>query len=117
MIRARITIDIAFYGDDSDAESAVAALRQAGFEVVRMPDELRSYHSRLNFPEDSFWEASTEALVYSFDIYGDAPPVFEIGCKVTDIVEPFGGKCVGWGPVRPDYIPFECWLVDRDDGN
>ena len=119
MIRARITIDIAFRDDDSDAESAVAALRQAGFEVVRMPDELRSYHSRLNFPEDSFWEASTEASVDSLDdeLACVAEPCFSIGSKVVDIVEPFGGECVGWGPVKPDYIPFECWLVDRDDGN
>ena len=119
MIRARITIDIAFYGDDSDPEGAAAALRRAGFEVVRMPEELRPHHARLLFPDNSFWEASTEASVDSLDdeLACVAEPCFSIGSKVVDIVEPFGGECVGWGPVKPDYIPFECWLVDRDDGN
>jgi hypothetical protein len=59
MKRARITGSICFPGDDdSDAEGAVAALRQAGFEVVGMPEEFRSRFSRLYFPDDSFWEAS-----------------------------------------------------------
>jgi len=110
MKRARITIDIAFPGDDSDPESAVDTLRQAGFEVVRMPEQLRSRHSRLNFPEDSFWEAS-------IDGFDDEPSVYAIGEAVDAIVSRFGGTCEEWGPVGPDYIPFECWLIGRRDGN
>jgi hypothetical protein len=61
MKRARITVAIAFLGADSNPESAVDTLRQAGFKVVGMPEEL-SRHSRLIFPEDSFWEASIDGF-------------------------------------------------------
>jgi hypothetical protein len=106
MKRTRITGSIAFPGDDSDPESAVAALRQSGFEVIGMPEELRSRYSRLHFPYDSFWEASKDG-------FDNERSVDMIKDEIDAIVDRFGGLCDECDVAGPDYIPFECWLIGR----
>jgi hypothetical protein len=92
----------------SDPEGAVTALRQAGFKVVGMPEELRSRESRLLFPYDSFWEVS-------IDGFDDEQSMNALWDKANAIVQPFGGIVDDWGVAGPDYMPFDCWLESRHD--
>jgi hypothetical protein len=93
---------IAFGGvcENLDVDAAAAKLRQAGYEVFRLPDK---YRERLFHPLDDFIEAHIEGP--------DDPEVIDdvlnaMEREVSAIVDKYGGDCAEWGLVEPDHIPF-----------
>jgi hypothetical protein len=82
------------YGDPefTNVNAAAAELRQAGFEVFRLPDK---YHSLMAHPFDDFVEVRFEG--------SDDPDVHpDHYCDVINaIVSKYGGDCIEWGPIEP----------------
>src|SRR5262249_1354751 len=79
-----------------DVDRAAFELRQAGYEVTRLPDRLGG---RLAHPLDDFIEAYIEGP--------DDPKVIRAIMKEVDaIVGRYGGECFECGPIGPDHTPF-----------
>ena len=79
-----------------DVDRAADELRQAGYEVTRLPDRLGA---RLAHPLDDFIEAYIEGP--------DDPEVINaIMMEVDAIVGRYGGLCFECGPIGPDHTPF-----------
>jgi hypothetical protein len=74
-----------------DADEAAAALREAGYDVARMPEHLLATVDVLG---DEFIEASKS---------GDPDKIWE---EVKKIVEPYNGDATECGEVPADYAPF-----------
>ena len=79
-----------------DPERAAAELRQAGYDVFRMPDK---YSFQLAHPLDDF----IEAVIDGSD---DDKVIGAIMKEVDAIVERYGGLCRECGPIGRDYVPF-----------
>jgi hypothetical protein len=82
-----------------DVDAAADALKEAGYEVHRLPEKLRK---RLDHPLDDFLEAWIED---DDDDYGMEAVMDE----VESIVAPYGGACHECGPVAPGQAPFTHW--------
>jgi hypothetical protein len=79
-------------------DSAAAEFRQAGYAVVRFPNELCE---TLVHPRDDFLEVfSSEGA--------DADGVWE---HVAEIASKYGALCDCVGPMQKDYVPF-AWARD-----
>lgn len=79
-----------------DPDLAAAELRQAGYEVLLLPDR---YSPRLAHPLDDFIEAVT--------VGPDDPKIIDaIMDEVDAIVGKYGGACFECGPIESDHIPF-----------
>lgn len=79
-----------------DVDVAANALRQAGYEVHRLPDE---YGGLLMHPLDDFIEAVIEGP-------DDDQIISAVMREVGAIVYKFGGACFECGPIGQDYVPF-----------
>jgi hypothetical protein len=100
---------IAFSGEPKGRDIAAAAeLRQAGYQVFRIPDK---YRNRLAHPLDNGLEAVIDGA--------DENTIKE---DVNAIVAKFGGRCVECGRIEPGYTPFadlfedHMQRLDRPDG-
>jgi hypothetical protein len=82
-----------------DVDVAAGALRKAGYEVNRTPDQ---YGGRLEHPLDDFLELRIEGP-------DDDKIITAIMNEVNAIVEQYGGLCYECGPVDPDQAPFADW--------
>jgi hypothetical protein len=91
-------------GVEHDSDGAADALRDAGYEVHRMPE----VHPEL-VPGDDFIEAITEGPA------GPAPNdlAYPVGKLVHAMMQEvgewadcYGGVCMECGPVEDDYVPF-----------
>jgi hypothetical protein len=81
---------------DLDPDRAAEELRQAGYEVHRLP---KKYFGRLYHPLDDFIEATIPGP--------DDPRVIDAVMKqVQAIVWQYGGCCDECGPMEPDHLPF-----------
>lgn len=89
-----------------DVDAAAAELRQAGYEVFRMPDK---YSVLLAHPLDDF----IEAIIEGPDDDKVIGAVFE---EVNSIVDKYGGLCDECGPVEPDYVPFVDLIREATQG-
>ena len=81
---------------DVDPDRAADELRQAGYEVHRLP---KKYSARLTHPLDDFIEATIPGP--------DDPSVIDAVMKqVQAIVWQYGGCCDECGPMEPGHVPF-----------
>jgi hypothetical protein len=89
---------VAFSGDapEVNVDSAVAELRRAGYQITRLPDELRAC---LVIPGDDFIEAVFDG---PDDDDGDGGG-FK---KINALVDKYAGNCVECGPMWEDHVPF-----------
>jgi hypothetical protein len=87
---------------DLDPDLAAAELRQAGYEVYRLPDKC---HALLVHPLDDFIEAVIEGS-------NDPKVIDAIMDEVEAIVRKYGGLCFECGPIGPDHVPFAELLKD-----
>ena len=88
-----------------DVDAAAAELRQAGFEVFRLPDKYRGRmkSSGQTHPLDDFVEVR-------FDGANDPDVMNEINA----IVQKYGGDCFARGPIEPGEEPFaDLFAEDR----
>lgn len=76
----------------SDVDAAAAALCEAGFDVVRMPEP---FLERMDVPGDEFLEASK---------VGDLDAIWE---EIKEIIKPFYGDCVECAEVSDHDVPFQ----------
>jgi hypothetical protein len=102
----KLMAQVVFSGEiEHDGDGAADALRDAGFEVHRMP----TVHPELGDPLDDFIEVITEGPA--------GPPAHDLAYPVGkmtrammedvgDWAECFGGTCMECGPVEDDYVPF-----------
>jgi hypothetical protein len=82
---------------DLDPDRAADELRQAGYEVHRLP---KKYFGHLYHPLDDFIEAMLPG--------SDDPTVIDAVWKeVQAIVWQYGGDCTECGPREPDYVPLD----------
>src|SRR5262245_58429974 len=79
-----------------DVDRAADELRQAGYEVTRLPDR---FGALLAHPLDDFIEAYIEGA-------DDVEVIHAIMDEVNAIVERYGGLCFECGPIGPDHTPF-----------
>lgn len=70
-----------------DVDAAAAELRQAGYEVFRLPEK---YDGRLSHPLDDFIEARTEGP-------DDHKILDAMRHEINAIVCKYGGDCYEWG--------------------
>ena len=96
----RLKATVAFCGEmDPDPAGAAAELREAGYEVVMMPEKFRP---RLAHPRDDFIEVTKR-------IVGDEvnrAMEIEMMHDVDTIVGRYGGMCDDCGHIDEDYVPF-----------
>ena len=83
---------------DDDPAGAAAALREAGYEVVMMPEKFRS---RLAHPRDYFIEVTKR--IVGDDVYQAIDAMMD---DVNTIVERYGGICDNGGQIDEDHVPF-----------
>jgi len=88
---------------DLDPDRAADELRQAGYEVHRLP---KKYFGRLYHPLDDF----IEAMIPGPD---DPGVISAVRKHVNAIVWKYGGICDECGPREPDYVPFAHLKVFR----
>jgi hypothetical protein len=79
-----------------DVDRAAAELREAGYEVLRLPDK---YRGHLTHPLDDLIEAITVGP-------DDPKAMVAIMHDVDSIVAQYGGCCHECGPIDPDHVPF-----------
>ena len=91
---------------DLDADLAADELRQAGYEIYRLPDR---YRARLAHPLDNF----VEAVVFGPN---DPKVIGAIMDEVDAIVGKYGGCCFECGPIGRDYRPFADMFKDSGGG-
>jgi hypothetical protein len=92
---------VAFDGaheNDLDVAAAVVALREAGYEVRRMPER---FVPLLAHPLDNFIEATIPVAEAEVEIWSRA-----VSAEVDGIVDPYGGSCAECYAVEADYKPF-----------
>jgi len=82
---------------DNDPDGAAAALRRAGYHVVRMPDDMRA---RLEFPLDDWMLVTTDVDTDDHDMWS---AIIE---HAGAIVRPYGGDFSECGPIASDEEPF-----------
>ena len=85
-------------GAAADPARAAAALREAGYEVVMMPEKFRS---RVGHPGDDFIEVTKR--IVGDDVYQAIDAMMD---DVNTIVERYGGNCDNGGQIDEDYVPF-----------
>jgi hypothetical protein len=108
-MQKRLKATVVFGGEtDPDPAAAAAALREAGYEVVMMPEKFRS---RLVHPRDDFIEV-TKRIVG--DEVNDAM-VIEMMHDVDTIVDRYGGWCDDGGQIDEDHIPFSDMFRGAED--
>ena len=88
----RLVATCAFWG--GEPEFAADELRQAGYEVFRLPDR---YRGCLAHPLDDFIEAVTVGP-------DDSKVIYAIMNHVEAIVAKYGGCCDECGPIERDYV-------------
>ena len=91
-MQKRLKATVAFSGEMTmtllgprDPAGAAAALREAGYEVVMMPEKFRS---RLGHPGDDFIEVTKR--IVGDDVYQAIDAMMD---DVNTIVERYGGNC------------------------
>lgn len=90
----KIMGEVVFSGNlDPDPDGCAAALREAGFEVHRMPEH---YRKHMEFPEDTFMEA--------VKVGTDLDAIWD---EITAIVERFDGDCQACGEISDDHVPLK----------
>jgi hypothetical protein len=94
--KLKLTANIVFSGESEglDVDAAAAELRQAGYEVLRLPDE---YRGRLSHPLDDFIEAHIECA-------DDPEVMIAIMNDVNAIVDKYAGLCLECGRVERDHV-------------
>jgi hypothetical protein len=84
-----------FSGDcDPDLEGATAALRQRGFEVLRLPEKFRPL----------LWHPRDDCLEVSIDAGSSDPST--LMDEVSELVDRFGAEANDFGVCGPDHVPF-----------
>ena len=104
-MQKRLKATVVFSGElDPDPAAAAAALREAGYEVVMMPEKFRS---RLVHPRDDFMEVTKRIVGDEVDQAIDA-----MMDDVDTIVDRYGAMCDDCGQIDEDHVPFsdlELW--------
>ena len=99
-MQKRLKATVVFGGEsDPDPAGAAAALREAGYEVVMMPEKFRS---RLVHPRDDFIEVTKR-------IVGDEVEpgaIYAMMGGVNSIVGRYGGMCLECGQIDENHVPF-----------
>jgi hypothetical protein len=91
---------VAFRGHaNPDPAAAAAALREAGYEVLMMPEKFRS---RLYHPRQDFLEVKK-------CIIGDESKINKMMHDADTIVDRYGGVCGEFREIDEDHVPFS-WL-------
>jgi hypothetical protein len=89
-------------GNPDGADGAAAALRKAGFDVVRMPAR---FLKLMDIPGDEFLEASK---------VGDLAAVWS---ELNAIIKPFDGECLDeCGEISDDHVAFQS-LYEEEASN
>jgi len=97
-MQKRLITTVAFSGElNPDPAAAAAALREAGYEVLAMPEK---FCSLLYHPRDDFLEV-TKCIVG--DEYKQA---IEMMDDVNTIVDRYDGMCHECGEIDEDHVPF-----------
>jgi len=97
-MQKRLIATVAFSGEGNpDPVAAAVALREAGYEVLTMPEK---YRSQLGHPRDDFLEV-TKCIVG--DEYKQA---IEMMDDVNTIVDRYDGMCDECGEIDEDHVPF-----------
>jgi hypothetical protein len=104
-MQKRLKATVAFTGKSNrDPAAGGAALREAGYEVLTMPEEFRSL---LRHPGDDYLEV-TKCI--AGDEYTQA---IEMMDDVNAIVDRYGGMCRECGDIDEDHVPFlMLWTPD-----
>jgi hypothetical protein len=90
----KIMGEVVFSGNlDPDPDGCAAALREAGFEVVRMDERFKKL---MDVPGDEFLEATKVGTNLN-----------AIWDEITAIVERFNGDCQQCGEISDDHVPLE----------
>ena len=98
-MQKRLKATVVFCGEtDPDPAAAAAALREAGYEVVMMPEKFRS---RLVHPRDDFIEVTKRIVGDEVNQAIDA-----MMDDVDTIVDRYGGMCDDGGQIDEDHVPF-----------
>jgi hypothetical protein len=104
----RFAAIVAFSGECApDVNAAEVALRNAGFEVVRMPDE---YRSRLAHPRDDFFAVSKRYALRGCDVNAASDAMVD---SLNAIVDEHGGAADDVEPVADDHAPV-WWPADEE---
>ena len=87
---------VAFGGDcKPDPDTAADELADAGYTVHRLPPN----HPILFHPLDDHFECVIEGTA-------DDRIIDAVMREIDDIVDQYGGMCIGCGPIAADYVPF-----------
>ena len=103
----RLVATIIFSGDlDPNPEAATDALRKAGYEVVKMPEEFRP---QLAHPRDYFLEVVKPIVCDPEDFMDEANIMMD---ELKEIVDRYGALADDCGPIDVDHIPFASLFDD-----
>ena len=102
----RFVATIIFSGDlDPNPEAAAEALRKAGYQVTKMPEEFRP---QLTHPRDDFLEVVKSIVCDPEDIMDEASIMMD---ELNEIVDRYGALADDCGPIDVDHISFRYLLA------
>jgi hypothetical protein len=94
----KLMATVVFSGElDPDPAAAAAALREAGYEVVTMPEKFRSL---LVHPRDDAMEVTKRIVGY------EVKQAIEMMDDVNTIVYRYGAVCDECGPIDENHVQF-----------
>jgi hypothetical protein len=97
----RLMATIIFTGDlDPDPDAAATVLEQAGYAVLRMPEE---YRPHLAHPRDYFMEVSKHVAGGGAEVLAETEAMMN---DLNALVDPFGALADDGGPAGPDHVAF-----------
>ena len=98
---SRLVATIIFSGDlDPDPKAAADALREAGYEVTKMPKKFRPL---LAHPRDDFFEVTKPVVCDLKDIMNEADIMMD---ELNKLVDRYGAIADDCGPIDAGHIPF-----------
>jgi hypothetical protein len=97
----RLMAIIIFSGDlDPNPEAAAEALRKAGYQVIKMPEEFRPL---LAHPRDDFFEVMKPVVCDPEKIMDESSRMMDELNEIVDRYEAIADDC---GPIEANHIPF-----------